>query len=232
MIMRIKTRHIVYALALLACAIILLYVGRLSHYYTGTYVMNYGIQRTVMLNRQAQQVKNCDVLILGDSLVEGMFLESKEKSIFLMGIGGSKVENWTAWAPQLLDKIQTPTLIIALGVNNTARDIFFDKEEIIHNFKKLCELATMRGISHIVLSSVLPVGKNQELGHKTFDSTAIKDINEALKKLARDNSYVYLDCYEHFANEEGFMPESLTTDGVHLNEKGYQLWKKLLLGSV
>ncbi len=230
--MRIKKKYFIYILALIVFTVSILYIGRISHYYTGTFMINYGTQRKSMLERQTLQAKQCDILIMGDSLVEGMFIHNKEKNIFLMGIGGSKIEDWTVWAPQLLKNIKANVLIIALGVNNSARDRTFNEKEFINNFRKICELATAQGIPRIILSSVLPVGKNQTLGHKTFNNDTIKKINNALKKLTDNTPYKYLDCYSHFVNEEGFMPENLTTDGVHLNEKGYQLWKKLLLGNL
>ncbi len=181
-----------------------------------------------MIKRQATQIKTCDTLMIGDSLVEGMFYQSKTSSVVLMGVGGSKVSDWLHWAPKIFSELKAKKLIVALGVNDSARYTPFNLKTFIDNYKKLCATAKEYGIENIYISSVLPVGKNQTLGDEVFDSQVIKEINFALKDLANTFGYSYIDAYSLFVDNEGFMPESLTSDGVHLNDMGYSVWKEIL----
>ena len=36
--------------------------------------------------------------------------------------------------------------------------------------------------------------------------------------------YSIIDIYSKFANERGIIKDSYTSDGVHLNDKGYSVW--------
>ncbi len=230
--MRIKTKYIIL-LCIICFGFLAFYAGRQSFYYDGkTFNAIYSGQRVAMLNTQSKQVTNCDMLFIGDSLVDGMYFQSTKKNVFLSGVGGSTVEDWRAWSSKLIEELAPKTLMIALGVNNTSRDLKFDIKDFIKNYQEICSIAKEQGVEEIIILSVLPVGKDQVLGNLVFDSEAIKNINTALQKLAKENYYIYLDTYSHFVNEEGFIFPNLTTDGVHLTEKGYILWKKLIFADL
>ncbi len=226
--MRIKYSLFFNILILIIVCLASLYIGRKSHYYSNNIRSFYFNERNTMLKRQATQIKTCDILMIGDSLVEGMFYQSDTSSIVLMGVGGSKVSDWRHWTPKIFSELKAKKLIIAIGVNDSARHISFNIKTFIDNYKKLCATAKEYGIENIYISSVLPVGKNQALGDEVFDSKVIKEINSVLKNLAHTFGYSYIDAYSRFVDDEGFMPESLTSDGVHLNDMGYRIWKEIL----
>ena len=71
----------------------------------------------------------------------------------------------------------------------------------------------------VFVQSILPC-------HRAYINTMINDINTALALEFRETATVFIDLHSHFSDEHGKMIENLTYDGVHLNEKGYQLWTK------
>jgi lysophospholipase L1-like esterase len=40
--------------------------------------------------------------------------------------------------------------------------------------------------------------------------------------------YQIVDLYSIFVNDKGYIKEGLTTDGIHINEKGYKKWAKYI----
>ena len=52
----------------------------------------------------------------------------------------------------------------------------------------------------------------------------ILKINEIIKANEKENPYQIIDLYSIFVNENGLIKSGLSTDGIHLNEKGYDTW--------
>ena len=38
----------------------------------------------------------------------------------------------------------------------------------------------------------------------------------------------WIDLYSNFVNENGYLRQELTSDGLHLNEAGYRIWSEIL----
>ena len=58
---------------------------------------------------------------------------------------------------------------------------------------------------------------------KPCSDETIRTFNEGLRAIAEDYGFDYLDLYSSFA-VDGPMDPELTTDGLHLNKKGYDIW--------
>jgi lysophospholipase L1-like esterase len=48
------------------------------------------------------------------------------------------------------------------------------------------------------------------------------NINDQLRK--RINAHEFIDLYQLFLGDDSQLSPDLTTDGIHLNEKGYQIY--------
>jgi lysophospholipase L1-like esterase len=54
-------------------------------------------------------------------------------------------------------------------------------------------------------------------------------VNEGLKKIVAHYSGVTLiDLHPHFLDGQGRLDPAYTEDGLHLNAKGYAVWKRVL----
>ncbi len=97
----------------------------------------------------------------------------------------------------------------------------------------MSELAQAHKI-RVVLSSLLPISdyeKNKE-GKPIIRSVQrppeqIKALNEWMKKYAADTGEVYLDYYSAMVDEKGFLRDELSEDGLHPNQKGYDVMAPL-----
>ncbi|HEY9612561.1 GDSL-type esterase/lipase family protein, partial [Allocoleopsis sp.] len=57
----------------------------------------------------------------------------------------------------------------------------------------------------------------------------IRDLNERLRAIAKEENVTYLDLYPLFADADGNMKTELSSDGLHLNPQGYLVWRNALL---
>ena len=58
--------------------------------------------------------------------------------------------------------------------------------------------------------------------------------NSSIRQLANDNAYLeYVNVWDSMLNKDGGrMPELYVDDGLHMNEKGYKVWTKLVRESL
>jgi len=72
----------------------------------------------------------------------------------------------------------------------------------------------------IHLQSVLPTR-----GNFAKHNANVKDFNSRLQKLAKDFDYDFIDLHALMADDKGELKSDLTTDGLHLKDPGYKIWK-------
>ena len=171
-------------------------------------------------------LKHHELAIIGDSLVEGMSLDTDDDSIALAGVSGSTVRDWLRLAPGVLGRLRPKAVIIALGINDVS-GWDEDPDEFAHRYERLCALFRDAG-TKIFVSTILPVERGKIWGD-AMDASLIEFFNEAIAGIAEANGYGLIDSHEALAGPDGMMSPGLTTDGVHLSDEGYRRWKPVLL---
>ncbi len=78
----------------------------------------------------------------------------------------------------------------------------------------------------VYVQSILPV---DDAVHYTRKNSDIIQINTELKSLAGSKGAVFIDIHSEFKNEDGILDKEYSIDGLHLNGKGYLLWKNLIV---
>ncbi|MGB3298230.1 MAG: GDSL-type esterase/lipase family protein [Phormidesmis sp.] len=132
----------------------------------------------------------------------------------------------------LIEKNDIESIFLMIGIN----DLIWDKtdKEIIDNYQKIVRrLKTEHPGTQIVVQSILPHGGENSTWESrdkllALPSDRIVTMNEALKKIAKDNGAYYLDLYPIFVTGEGRLRPDLTTDGLHLNREGYLVWRSAI----
>ena len=76
----------------------------------------------------------------------------------------------------------------------------------------------------IVLQSILPVSAEQEAKGSYVNNGRILAFNAVIQDVAEEQGCRYLNVAEAVTDGQGFLPEDLTFDGVHLNRAGCRLW--------
>lgn len=163
------------------------------------------------------------LVFIGDSLTEFFDWQDRFRDFQVtnLGLSGETVEGLLSRLDQITSSIAHPDFIfIMTGINNIAMEDY----EILDTYKVIIEkLSNKINPSTIVIQGILPVDL------PWIDNNVIKKINDSLKRLANDFNVEYLDTYSLFIDSKGnVIRDYLLDDGVHLSNKGYDVWTKRL----
>jgi lysophospholipase L1-like esterase len=175
-------------------------------------------------------MKNRKLIFIGDSLTEYFDWQSRlpEYDAVNLGISGETVEGLLGRIDIIISSINSSGkapdyIFIMTGINNIAMEDF----DIVGSYRKIVsELSCKFKEAVIVVQSLLPVNLYW------IDNGAIKAANRALKETANEfNNAEYLDVFSLFVDANGKpIKDYLLDDGVHLSDKGYDVWAKAVEG--
>ncbi len=168
-------------------------------------------------------VESC--VLLGDSITaQGDFTPYfPAVTLYNLGISGDTIAGVTERMDQAAE-LSPDLLLILCGINSLTDDAL---DQCVGEYDLLAaEAAKMAGETRVVIQSVLPADENYMKWKPCSDET-IRAFNDALRTIAGEYGFDYLDLYSSFAVDHAMDPD-LTTDGLHLNENGYDLWADLI----
>ncbi|MGB0561116.1 MAG: GDSL-type esterase/lipase family protein [Spirulinaceae cyanobacterium] len=173
-------------------------------------------------------------ILLGDSL--SLWFEQENLPAdwqwLNQGISGEK----TLGLLQRLDALaatQPEIVFVMIGINDLLGEV--PDQTLLANYQLLVEqLQRQHPQAQIVIQSILPHGDDRATWEgkaqlKQVSNQRIAQINEQLAAIAAPNQQVhYLDLYSLFLDDRGNLDMDLSTDGLHLNDQGYQVWATAL----
>jgi lysophospholipase L1-like esterase len=158
------------------------------------------------------------IFFLGDSLTEFFDWQARfpEHEVLNLGLAGETVQGLSARIRRIMGSASVPDVIfIMTGINNIAME---DYDILTHYERILRSLKLAYPSVIIIVQSILPVAM-------WADNNKIEGINHRLMELAKKIGLSFLDVYSSFTDETGGpQMECLQEDGVHLSEKGYEVW--------
>lgn len=130
--------------------------------------------------------------------------------------------------------LKPKVVLILAGTNDVAGNTGpTTLEAIQNNLTSMAELARANKI-RVVLASVLPVSdyeKNRDgqpiVRTKRRPPEQITALNVWMKNYAASHGVTYLDYYSAMVDDKGFLKEELSVDGLHPNQKGYDVMAPL-----
>lgn len=159
------------------------------------------------------------LLFIGDSLTEyyDWVARFPQYEVFNLGISGERVEELYERLPRVVARVPDVDFIfIMTGTNNIAMedfDILSAYEGIISLMKKGYKAST------IVVQSILPMSLYW------IDNRQIQVVNGLLKDLSSKYGAEFLDIYSLFIEHTNKANKLLLLeDGVHISDKGYEVW--------
>jgi lysophospholipase L1-like esterase len=132
----------------------------------------------------------------------------------------------------LLDEVQPQTILIMVGVNDLIKGAA--DEQVLENHRNIIQnLKQKHPNSEIVMQSLLPHGGDRLTVENRdqvlqVSNERIYQLNQKLKALASQSEVQFLNLHSLFVDEDGLLPEMLSTDGLHLNAEGYRIWRSAL----
>lgn len=175
-------------------------------------------------------VDSCDIIMLGNSLTNGC--EWHEllgmPNVKNRGITSDVIEGISERLPSIV-KGQPAKIFLMTGVNDISHNIPVDSLATAYG-KLIDEIREQMPNTKLYVQSCLPVnisfGKYAGMADKEDE---IVGLNAALKGMADEKGYTYIDLWTPFADQDGHMRRELTNDGLHLLGQGYLVWRDCIL---
>jgi lysophospholipase L1-like esterase len=165
------------------------------------------------------------IIFLGNSLTQGgdwdtWFPAHKPAN---RGISGDNTEGVLARLDEITNA-KPVKLFLMIGINDISQN--YNNDYLCKNFEKIIrKILTESPKTSIYIQSILPVnndfGRYKKLINK---EKQIENLNIRLKKLCKKENIRYVNLYPLFLQNKRKLNPAYTTDGLHLNEKGYQVW--------
>ncbi len=169
------------------------------------------------------------IIFLGNSLTQGgdwtaWFPAQKPAN---RGISGDNTAGVLARLDEITDA-KPAKLFLMIGINDISQN--YKNDYLCKNFEKIIrKVLTESPETTIYIQSILPVnndfGRYKRLINK---EKQIEDLNSRLKKLCKKENIKYVNLYTLFLQNKCKLNSAYTTDGLHLNESGYQVWIKAI----
>ncbi|WP_052446900.1 GDSL-type esterase/lipase family protein [Candidatus Soleaferrea massiliensis] len=174
-----------------------------------------------------------DTLFIGNSRTEGLKLYSgltnatfySSTGLTVAGALEKPVVETDAGCitiPEALKQRAFGEVYLMMGINELGwyySDVFLeDYAELIDDIKAAQPDAV------IYLQSILPVSREKSDSDEVINMKKIGEYNELIKQLARDKGVVYLNVGECMSDDDGYLIDDATTDGIHLNKEYCLKW--------
>jgi lysophospholipase L1-like esterase len=138
------------------------------------------------------------------------------------GFGGSHISDSIAFADRILIPYQPKQVVFYAGAN----DINYGKspEQVFADFKtfvaKVHEKLPKTKIAFISIAT------NPS---RWAEVEKVKQANQMIETFCKENGLVFIDVFHPMLDPEGKpRPEIYVSDRLHMNEKGYAIWKKVI----
>lgn len=150
---------------------------------------------------------------------------------------------------KLLDKTTPQTIFLMIGINDLIRGV--SDETVLANQRQIVRyLKQVHPTTRIVMQSILPHGSDRTLNRSAASSALnangqnqpaawvdrlshhsndlIRTLNQRLAIVAQEEGIDFLDLHPLFVDDQGNLQDRFTTDGLHLSQEGYRIWRSQL----
>lgn len=168
-----------------------------------------------------------DALFIGDSRTQGLMSYGQlGKADFFCDAGMNVFATKDDSLTYMLEHGEYGKIYINLGINEITgpRDPFLERyQELIDKVRRLQPDAV------IILQAQMTVGRGKAESDQNYSLENIQKLNEDIASLADGEMIRFIDVNEWIADEEGYLPDEVSQDGVHLYGPDYTAWSQWLL---
>lgn len=170
-----------------------------------------------------------DVVFFGNSITEGgpwQELVGRKYKVGNRGIGGDNTFGMKARIAAVT-KSKPKKIFLMMGINDLGRGL--PPEWILKNYETVIQYIQRESPgTKIYIQSTLPLNESVlKYDYLMGRTKSIRDLNEGLKEIAQAYSLTYVDVKSVLA-EDYILKSEFTTDGIHINTKGYLEWVNYL----
>ena len=164
------------------------------------------------------------IVFLGNSITEmGNWQQLlNDTTILNRGIGGDVSFGMLTRLPEITRR-KPSKIFIMIGINDIGKDI--PVKVIAENCSRIvAKIKQESPDTEIFLQSVLPVNPSYPRFPQHYDKMEqVVKLNKLLIAIAKSNKVTFINLFPLFL-KKGSLNAEYTTDGLHLNDKGYKVW--------
>jgi len=153
-------------------------------------------------------------------------------TIINRGFGGSALLDQIRYANDIIFPYEPKQIVIYCGENDLASSDSVTAQMVFDRFKKLYEMIREKTKVPVAFISLKPSPSRRHLFPKMHEANQLILEYIDLQKSALDSQPVnieFIDVHQKMLNGSGQpMPEIFLKDSLHMNEKGYAIWKKVI----
>lgn len=166
------------------------------------------------------------IMFIGDSIIDGCewheLFANDEVNIVNRGINSDRLEGGLGRLDFLIEE-KPSKIILMIGINNLQHGEGLDHILLKYD-QVLQKIYSELPKTQVALLSILPVSKNIAQSTLIKSNNIISTLNSQIKLLADRYNYEYIDIFNDF-EQNGYLNEIYSYDGVHPNEQGYLIIK-------
>lgn len=175
------------------------------------------------------------IVFVGDSITDLYVLDdhygSLQRACYNRGIGGDTTSGVLERLQVSIFDLQPSTVVLMIGTNDI--DGGQALEDILDRYQQIVEKIT-KELPQTKLYCVSVIPQNKQLEEYTdldvdLNTQKILELNPKIKQLAQKAGGVYIDLFPLLADEQNYLLQAYSDDGIHLNEKGLKVWTEQML---
>ena len=187
-----------------------------------------------LLNQfNSRPLNNGEIIFLGNSITaEGKDWSTRLNNSIIRnrGIGGDTTDGIFARSGEIIDSNPNAVFLL-IGINDLYNNTI-DKPSVNYIANNIINIAkkikTGSVNTKVFIQTLLPISKKKSRKFYKLYNQSIKNINKIIIENQENELYSVIDLYSIFVNNKGQLKNDLTYDGLHLNEKGYEVWSKFI----
>lgn len=165
------------------------------------------------------------IVFLGDSLTD--LCEWSEilmnKNIKNRGICGDTTDGVLNRISHIIES-KPAQLFLMIGINDLNQGV--SVENVANNYQLILEsLQNTIPEEKVFIQSLLPI--NNQLRDNDVNQKIVH-LNEKIRELSHAFAFQYINLFPAFLDKDNQLDIQYTSDGVHLNGRGYLVWKEII----
>ena len=178
---------------------------------------------------EAEPVVTGRVIFLGNSITQGgdWARLTGDSTVINRGIGADITFGLRTRLADVT-KRKPSKLFVLIGINDISKDI--PDAVIAAQYRALIDsVKSQSPQTRIYVQSILPLNPTVKNFPQHYDKQArVVAVNRLIRQMARETGATYVDLWPIFVDRQNRLDASLTGDGLHLNQRGYERWVRFL----
>lgn len=197
-------------------------------------VSPYLITRQIFIFDQAHQFPQGGILLLGDSITDGLWFTAVDGiPVLNAGMGGARIDTVVKYLPELVEITRPRVVVVTIGINDIVGMMSSDSKEKEEQYWAKKYEALIDGVLATgaipVPSTILPIRREARLEPLT---ELVLTLNKEIVRIAKEKDLVLCDGHAALAAPDGFMGTTGMKNDLHPSTASYLKWHTVLENSI